>query len=120
MKGDAEMLRARLITVAILAFIIFAVLSCSVKKPTRPEPEGGDVVELISPDDAEKFALTEEEWHSLQKLVYRGDGPEIIVEKPSVLDTKKGPTIITSSPFELKVEFRSSAAEVQMESLRAW
>lgn len=47
-------------------------------------------------------------------------GPDIVIQKPEVVQTGKGPTIYTVSPTDLSVSFQENQAPVDMSTLKIW
>jgi hypothetical protein len=77
---------------------------------------------LITPEEAEKLRLSEEEWKIIDEILTRRQalstlGPLIAVRSPTVQPTNPIPTIETATPINLLVHFIENGAPVKLETL---
>jgi len=78
---------------------------------------------LFTNDEADKLRFTDSEWEKEiipkheQDLIPR---PTILFEKPEVINTNNGPTIIAITPADVFVLFKQNDSTLNLDSLEVW
>ena len=105
----------------LLILAVFTMIGFVLLNPTRSLSQKSEV--LFSDDDADKLRYADSEWEKEtiakheEALIAR---PTVIVEKPKVIDTSNGPTIITITPANVLVIFKQNDSTINLDSLDVW
>lgn len=104
-----------LLILTVFSTIGFLLLSQAVSLSQKP-------VVLFTDSDAEKLRYSDTEWDKEVIPSPEEDilAPSIIIEEPDVIDTKKGPTIITITPANIFVLFKENGSTLDLDTLDVW
>jgi hypothetical protein len=97
--------------------VILAVL-LGLVDPGQIQPAGQRMLALLTPEEAAKLRLTEEEWREPPRFRGLPAGPRIVFQRPLIKDGADGPIIETVSPTDFVIFFEANRAPVDMDSLQ--
>jgi len=99
--------------------IIFTIFSAAVTSPAVSDEEPY----LFTEDEAKELRYSDKEWEKESVPKQEPDTldrPSIIVEKPDVVDTDKGPTILAIDPANVFIVIKRNESPLDPGTIQVW
>jgi hypothetical protein len=73
---------------------------------------------LLTAAEADKLRMATDEWPRIRRTRGVSVGPQVVIDRPGVRETREGDTIELATPGTLLIHFEPSRAPVSMDTLR--